>query len=307
MLKRILVAIPIVIIVALALFVQGWVLAIFAVALALLAQFEIVRAMDGNGKPVVRTVSFLFAGILAVLFLLAFGSRQAYGQFTQSYFTPGAVLTLFVILTMATFVAAMFSKRHTAQSVSNTLLTLVYPQMIMVLFYALILTVGYPSYVHDWFNVANSYDGPYVGQLIMLLMVFLPAMFSDTFAYFFGMALGKRKLCPQISPKKTVAGCVAGIIGGVIAALLIWLVFDNMVYLSGHYIEMGAFVNYAVAGGILAAISQLGDLSASFLKRSLGIKDFGKLLPGHGGVLDRIDSVLFCIPVVYLLMTMTII
>ena len=66
-------------------------------------------------------------------------------------------------------------------------------------------------------------------------------------------------------------------------------------------------VNYAVAGGILAAISQLGDLSASFLKRSLGIKDFGKLLPGHGGVLDRIDSVLFCIPVVYLLMTMTII
>lgn len=301
MLKRILVAIPIVIIVALALFVQSWVLAAFAVVLGCMSQFEIVRAMDGNGKPVVKTVSFLFAGILAVLFLADFGSRQAWGPFTASCFTPATVLVLFVVLTMAAFIAAMFSKRHTAESVGNTVLTLVYPQMFLALFYALILTFAYPHYVHGWFDVFNHYDAPYTGQLVMLLMVFLPAMFSDTFAYFFGMAFGKRKLCPQISPKKTVAGCVAGIIGGVVAALLVWLVFDNMIYLSGHYIVMGPLVNYLAAGGILAAISQFGDLSASFLKRALNIKDFGKLLPGHGGVMDRIDSVIFCIPVVFIL------
>ncbi|MEF9988143.1 MAG: CDP-archaeol synthase, partial [Christensenella sp.] len=94
----------------------------------------------------------------------------------------------------------------------------------------------------------------------------------------------------------TVAGCVAGIVGGIIASVLIWAVFSNVASIT-----MMPLLNYIFAGAALAVISQLGDLSASFIKRSLNIKDFGKLLPGHGGIVDRMDSVLFCIPLVFAL------
>ena len=153
---------------------------------------------------------------------------------------------------------AMFSRKHTADSVTNTIFTFVYPQLFMALFYMLIL--------------ANI--GEYYRMLVVFLMVLIPAMFSDTFAYFIGMALGKRKLCPQISPKKTVAGSIAGIIGGTVGALLITVLFWG-----------GKDILYFMASGaILGTISQFGDLSASFIKRSLNIKDFGKILPGHGGI-----------------------
>lgn len=305
MLKRILVAIPIVIVVALALFVQGWVLAIFAVALACMSQFEVVRAMDGNGKPVIKTTSFLFSGVLAVLFLIDACSGISGAEFEVAVYTPAVVIALFVAFAIATFVISMFSKKHHAESVSNTFLTFIYPQLFFVLFYALILGTGLSSEAGAWGIMAEN--DVYMGLLIMLLMVFLPAMFCDTFAYFFGMAFGKRKLCPSISPKKTVAGSVAGIAGGVLAAFLIWLVFGKLVSIGGHIAEMKPVWNYMVAGAILAVISQFGDLSASYLKRALGIKDFGKLLPGHGGIVDRVDSVMFCIPVVFILSMMAII
>ena len=128
-------------------------------------------------------------------------------------------------------------------------------------------------------------------MLVVFLMVLVPAMFSDTFAYFIGMAFGKRKLCPQISPKKTVAGSVGGVVGGLVGALLISMLFWGGKNLAG----------FMAAGAALGAISQLGDLSASFIKRSLNIKDFGKILPGHGGIVDRMDSILFCIPAVFIL------
>ncbi len=307
MLKRILVAIPIIVIVALAFLIQSWVLAVFAVIVALMSQFEVVRALDENKKPVVKSISFLFAGMMAILFLFEFAIRPVFMGFMPSGFTPATVLVLFVICTMAAFVIAMFSKKHTAQSVGDTVLTMVYPQMFFVLFYALILTATYPRFVTDWVSASLAIE-PYYGMLILLLLIFLPAMFSDTFAYFFGMALGKRKLCPAISPKKTVVGCVAGIAGGVVAALIIWLVFDNMIYINGHYLSaMAPLASYMIAGAVLAGVSQLGDLSASYLKRALNIKDFGKLLPGHGGVVDRMDSIIFCIPVVFLLSMMGII
>ena len=73
---------------------------------------------------------------------------------------------------------------------------------------------------------------------------------------------------------------------------------------QGHYIELQPFINYAISGAVLAIISQFGDLSASFITRSLNIKDFRTILPGHGGIVDRMDSVLFCIPVVFLISTM---
>lgn len=273
MLKRILVAIPIVIIVALAAIFQSWVMIVLAAVLALATQFEIVRALDQNGKPVVTFLSYAFAVVLAAYFVGFFILLQKGMDYAS--WMPLMLLCTFVVLIMLVFIVSMFSGRHSADSVSNTIFTFVYPQLFFALFYMLILG-----------NIGDYYQ-----MLVVFLMVLVPAMFSDTFAYFFGMAFGKRKLCPQISPKKTVAGSVGGVAGGLIGAFLITLLFWGGKNLVG----------FMVAGAALGAISQLGDLSASFIKRSLNIKDFGKILPGHGGIVDRMDSILFCIPAVFIL------
>lgn len=118
---------------------------------------------------------------------------------------------------------------------------------------------------------------------------------ADSAAYFIGSAIGKHKLAPIISPKKSIEGAVGGLLGGTLGALLIGLIFSRLVY-------PGAQVNYLVLGilGIVnSVISILGDLTFSVIKRHCNIKDYGSILPGHGGLLDRFDSVIFCAPIVY--------
>ena len=118
-------------------------------------------------------------------------------------------------------------------------------------------------------------------------LVFIISWSCDTFAYIVGSLMGKHKLIPEVSPKKTVEGSIGGIIFSVISCLVyglvLDLVIDNMVV---NYIVL------AFCGAILSVVSQLGDLIASLIKREYGVKDYGKLFPGHGGVMDRFDSVL---------------
>ena len=125
------------------------------------------------------------------------------------------------------------------------------------------------------------------GNLVWL--VFLIAWGSDTFAYFVGKKFGKRKLAPEISPKKTIEGSVGGIVG----AAALSLVFSYF-FLKEH----NPFIIAALAL-IGSALSQVGDLAASFIKRKVGIKDYGNLIPGHGGILDRFDSIFIVIVIVY--------
>lgn len=127
---------------------------------------------------------------------------------------------------------------------------------------------------------------------LLVLMPLLAAWGSDTFALFAGMLFGKHKLAPVISPKKTVEGGIGGVFGGV-ACLLVFTLLVN------HF--AGLSLSYAAAGLLGAAgsvIGQVGDLSFSIIKRQTGIKDYGSIFPGHGGVLDRFDSVIFVAPVV---------
>lgn len=119
-------------------------------------------------------------------------------------------------------------------------------------------------------------------------LVFLTAYGSDMFAYFTGVLIGRHKLCPKISPKKTVEGGIGGILG------------STLFCAAFGYFALPEHLWVCIVIGVLGgAVSQLGDLAASVIKRQLGIKDYGKLIPGHGGILDRFDSVLFTAPLVY--------
>ncbi|MGM0395522.1 MAG: phosphatidate cytidylyltransferase [Bacillota bacterium] len=121
-----------------------------------------------------------------------------------------------------------------------------------------------------------------------LWIVFIIAFGSDTFAYLIGSKFGKRKLCPEISPKKSVEGAFGGIAGSILATLIFSIIMD-----------MGPLWSLGILALVGSIISQIGDLAASRIKRMAGIKDYGKIMPGHGGMLDRFDSIIFTAPVVY--------
>ena len=123
---------------------------------------------------------------------------------------------------------------------------------------------------------------------ILVWLVIITAFGTDICAYFAGVTMGKHKLCPKISPKKTWEGAIGGILGSVILSGVFGLIFAK------------ALLPHCLIIGFLASIiSMFGDLTASIFKRKMGIKDYGNLIPGHGGILDRFDSVLFTGPVIY--------
>lgn len=117
-------------------------------------------------------------------------------------------------------------------------------------------------------------------------LVFIVAWMCDTFAYFTGRLFGKHKLAPNLSPKKTIEGSIGGILFAVIGCIVYGLIIEAATDLSANFVVLG------LVGFILSIVSQIGDIWASLIKREHGIKDYSRMLPGHGGVMDRFDSIL---------------
>lgn len=152
--------------------------------------------------------------------------------------------------------------------------------------------IFYCGFMATTLSMCKRDFGPYGGDIVLLIL--LLAWIGDTGAYFAGRFLGKSKLYPAVSPKKTWAGAVGGLAGSFAAtAVMKVLRLEGLSWLDVALI--------AIPGGILG---QLGDLVESLVKRSVGVKDSGALLPGHGGMLDRIDAVLFIAPYVYLYLSL---
>lgn len=171
----------------------------------------------------------------------------------------------------------------------NTALSIMSIIYIAVAFAHFILLRGLP---HDITPVIFGINME-IGEALFWLVI-LGTWASDTFAYFIGCAFGRHKLCPAISPKKSVEGAAAGFVGcvGVIAGL-------------GIYVLHMSILVACLLGIAIAVVAPLGDLVESILKRSFGVKDSGSIFPGHGGVLDRCDSWLFAVPVGFYILVLT--
>lgn len=130
---------------------------------------------------------------------------------------------------------------------------------------------------------------------IIIWLILAGTVSADTFAYFTGVLLGNHKIIPKISSKKTWEGSIGGLIGSITVTYFLGRVLGS----GSQLIADGFYLHYAVIGLLTGTISQLGDWTASLFKRNLGIKDFGSIIPGHGGMLDRCDSFLFSVPSVY--------
>lgn len=140
-------------------------------------------------------------------------------------------------------------------------------------------------------RIFRMLNGPW-----LVLLPLVAAWGSDTCALFSGMLFGRHKLAPVVSPKKTVEGAVGGVIGATVLMLVVVLLYNKFTPID---IPIWAAILLGAAG---AVIGQLGDLTFSVIKRQTGIKDYGNIFPGHGGVLDRFDSVVFVAPVVELIL-----
>lgn len=200
-------------------------------------------------------------------------------------------MKLMAICAVAYFVvvfATMLAKHETID-VSRLSLAMMTTSLIAFPFYSI-------SYLY-WKSPYDTGEFHYVGQALVIFC-FAISWLTDAGAYFSGKLFGNRKLCPSISPNKTVEGAVGGLILGVGFTALAAYILTGPLSIVDFDVN---WLNLIIASAICAPISMIGDLSFSLIKRSFDIKDFGNIMPGHGGILDRFDSVIFVAPVVCVL------
>ena len=253
---RTIVAVFLIALLALVVIFGGWVQASVLTLFSVLAVIEMGRMFRKKEVNICLPPLFLMAG--AQYFLL--------------FKLPAYLPILYVVCFIYILIDRIINKGRKTEDTVATLSTMVYPL-------ALLLCFGFFGF--DRHDVSRT----------ALMMVFAAPCMADNNAYLWGRKFGRHKLCPAISPKKTVEGYVAGLIGGPMGGILVYFLQK----LFGLNVHWAWLLGLGFLGGV---IGQFGDLFASTFKRWAGIKDFGSLFPGHGGVMDRLDSAMVFAPIV---------
>lgn len=242
----------------------GTYLKIVVTLMAFRALYEYMEVVKEKGIYLQREIVYIAAGILFSLFIFGYASLKVI-----------SVVILFT--TTVSLIHAVFSKDHSINDSSMTILGFIY----CCSYFALILLI----------------DGM-TGGTWYVFSIFTIAWGCDTSAYYGGRFFGKRKLIPEVSPKKTVEGAIIGALGG----SLITFIFSIIIIEIGINYVMSP-IHFLIMGFLGSIFSQVGDLIASVIKRDAGVKDYPKLIPGHGGILDRFDSVLMSAVAVFMYLT----
>ena len=245
-------------------------------------------------QPYVLTgVVALICAISSYELLRSIGSKEndrvkIYVVFSATLIPIGAYFDIAALVSLAVLLILMCLLFLEAVLAFKTIRRITFAQVLIALFAGALVPLMLSSLI--------SLKLMPEGRLLVLLPV-ITAFITDGGAYFAGMAFGKKKAFPQVSPNKTVEGCIGGLVAGTSAMLIYGVI---LVFTTFHTVVFWALILYGVIG---AVITQLGDLSFSLIKREFNVKDYGKLIPGHGGMLDRFDSMVFTAPAIYLLMT----
>ncbi len=231
---------------------------------------ELYNAVNKAGYKPIRILGYISCvPILFISFNGEFNRMNSYLDLFKSisYVSIGIYGIILILFSLMIFM----HDRYNLNDISLTVFGILY---IPFLFSFVVLT-------------RNLEDG-----LLFIWLIFIGAFATDTFAYFTGLLFGRHKLLPAISPKKTVEGAI----GGVLGCILITFLYGLFVI---RYVDNMPIHHFVIIGVLNGIISQIGDWAASSIKRYVNVKDYGKIMPGHGGVLDRFDSILFIAPVVY--------
>jgi phosphatidate cytidylyltransferase len=264
-------------------FYGGAALAALLAILSALAAWEFFRIARASGLTPLEDVGIPLAGVVPLF---------VHARYLRLFELPlsGMALAVLVILAIALFVRGVNGKPLGAAA--STVFGVIYTGGMLSFAYA----IRYHPYVIESVRVPLGGLAVTAGGLLLLLPVLL-TWASDIGAFFVGRALGKRKLMPSVSPGKTVAGAV----GGLAATVLVGWLYARFVLTPSTQL---AFVRGGIVGFslLVSVAAQIGDLVESLLKREAGMKDSSHIIPGHGGVLDRFDSLLFVLPLAYVLL-----
>ena len=242
---------------------------IFLALLSGIAIWEIEKAVGLKNKLI---MVFSIAVGVCIPFLFEFGVSVPIGEFGGLYVV--AILILMLL---------QYNKTRFQEAVISIFASVCIPYAFSVM----IIFRDIDKYVEGYSKDEGFY---------FLIFAVFASWMTDIFAYFVGSKFGKHKLCPNISPKKSVEGAIGGIAGAVLLNVLLLFVFKKFIFEGEARLS---YIGVALLSVVLSVVSMFGDLAASTIKRNFGIKDFGKLLPGHGGIMDRFDSALFVMPVLY--------
>lgn len=247
-----------------------------------IAIFEMIKAFRKlDYKPSPISLIFFLAGVYPLCYF--------YGGIGLILATVGAVLVAFC--------AFIFDSRKKINDFLVNVFIIVYPAVLLSFIFIISNGSG-AVYEH---GVESGYG------YIPILFAMSSALVGDAMAYFGGSLFGKRKIFPKISPKKTVAGCLFELLGGALGGLLVWGLFEcapfptYVRFLFGN-VTPYPYLIYIFVGILMSAVAIIGDLGASRIKREVGLKDYGTIFGSHGGVIDRIDSMLFTLPVMAAIM-----
>ena len=233
---------------------------IYPYVLAVLASIELVKA---NKDEITKIQKLLVVAFTLTVFPIA--------VFLRIYITH--YVTLY--MSFAIVVSVLTTKNEEKDGLSKTVFALFYP------------TIPLLSLVY--INAMGRY-APFI-----IVTTVLSTWFSDTFAYIVGSIFKGPKLCPNLSPNKTISGSIGSLIGGILATSITYLSFLAFGFNAFYGVKTFTIVLFLIMSGILFSITtQIGDLVESYIERRLNVKDMGSILPGHGGVLDRIDGLTFC-------------
>lgn len=239
----------------------GLPLKIAITVVALIGLYEFYKAFSGFIKPV---------------HFIGFGAGVIYMAFVEMIIKSSALFYIFITLLMLIILVYVVLTHESGNTMDGI--------------------VTFFGFFYVCFLISHVYlTREYTHGKLLVWLIFLSAFGCDMGAYFTGMVFGKHKLIPQLSPKKTVEGAI----GGVVVAVSICVVYGVFLESRNGLAGVDTVLLCFITGFLGSIFSQIGDLAASAMKRYVGIKDFGKIMPGHGGVLDRFDSVLFAAPVVY--------
>ncbi len=265
--KRVLTALigfPIVILVFI--FGNKYIIDIAAAIIAIIAMYEYIKCVSNKTK-VISWISYLSVASIALIHIIPINIINIFVNFG----IPIILLILFLHVIIS-------NMKITFENISYTLIGILY-------------VLGFCIFIPLLYGI----EGEISGKILIWYNIF-SAWGTDVFAYLIGKKYGKTKFS-KVSPNKSVEGCIAGIIG----ALIINLIFT---YFINIYLEIEiSYIAIGIIVCILSVIGQIGDFSASVIKRYFEVKDFSELFPGHGGMIDRIDSVIFIAPFAYFLLT----
>ncbi len=278
MLKRTITSIFIVIIVLLCFILRQLVhvrfFDLFIYIIALTCAFEFLRALKDGVTIQQKVLSYIYT-ILIIPCI----------SFMYSYALSFTILYVAIVFLFSLF----HTKSSSIDKLSKTIFSMFYPTGFFIAF-------AYINSYHRLFKVDDVFS------LIILVLIFGCATATDVMAYLVGCTVKGKKLCPSISPNKTISGAIGGVVGGTLSAIIIYYVFKGLGYDLFVYSSHNLFANVtpflkgllvAIIGFVFAIVGEVGDLAESLIKRQLGVKDMGNLLPGHGGMLDRMDSIVF--------------